>query len=169
MTLRIPKWLMFALAALVLMGAGMAGTRLVVNQSSAGDGDTDRPQPRAEDAAADARKCERQAGDFLMELARLESRLALGVGYADYLERVGDARVAYARVPVNDLDVGCLQVAAPAENVLKTHVEAVEVWTKCVGERGCKNESIRPKLRRKWQEASSQLEESRQAMRALKQ
>lgn len=170
MPVRIPRWLLFGLAALALIGAGVGGTLLIVNDSTGADRGTNAPDPRVEEAAAvDARECEQQAGNLLAELQDLESRLAVGVDYEEYFERVGDARVAYDRVPVNDLDFGCLEVAAPAEKVLKTHFEAAEVWTKCVEDRDCENDSVQPKLRRKWQMASSQLEESRQALRALKQ
>ncbi len=169
MPLRIPRWLLVGLASLALIGVGVAGTLLIVNESTVEDGDADARKPRVEEAAAvDARKCEQQTGNLLAELDGLESRLAIGVDYQEYLKRVGDARVAYERIPVNDLDLRCLNVAAPAEKVLRTHLEAAEVWTKCVGDRDCKNDSIRPRLRRKWKKASSQLEESRRALRALK-
>lgn len=170
MPLRVPRWLLVGLASLALIGVGVAGTLLVVNQSTPEDGDTDAPKPQVEEAVAvDARKCEQQTSTLLSELEGLESRLEIGVDYQEYLKRVGDARVAYARIPVDDLALGCLNVAAPAEKVLRTHLEAAEVWTKCVGDGDCKNDSIRRKLRRKWEKASSQLEQSRQALRALTQ
>ncbi len=170
MTLRIPKWLLVGLAVLVLTGAGVAGLRLLENEGPGEDGDPGAAEPPIEKAAAvDARKCEQQAGDFLRELEGLESRVILGVAYVDYLERVNEARLAYQRIPVDALDLACVEVAAPAERVLTTHLEAAEVWTKCVRDRDCGNASILPKLRRKWEKASTQLEESRQAMRALRQ
>ena len=169
MPLRVPRWLLVGLAPLALIGVGVAGTLLVVNESTVEDGDADAPEPREEAAVVYARQCQQQTRNLLAGLEGLESRLAIGVDYQEYLRRVGDARVAYERIPVNDLDLRCINAVAPAEKALRTHLEAAEVWTKCVGDRKCENDSIRRKLRRKWKTASSQLAESRQALRSLEQ
>ncbi len=168
MPLRIPRWLPVGLASLALIGVGVAGTLLVVNESTVEDGDADAPEPRVEEAAVVyARRCQQQTRNLLAGLEGLESRLAIGVDYQEYLRRVGDARVAYERIPVNDLDLRCINAVAPAEKALRTHLEAAEVWTKCVGDRKCENDSVRRQLRRKWKTASNQLEQSWQALRGL--
>ena len=170
MPLRIPRWLLVGLASLALIGVGVAGTLLVVTDSTGEDGAADAPEPQVEEASlVYARRCEQQTRSLLAGLEGLESRLAIGLAYQEYLRRVGDARVAYDRIPVNDLDLRCINAVAPAEKALRTHLEAAEVWTKCVRDRDCEHDSSRLKLRRKWKKASSQLEQSRQALRALKQ
>lgn len=169
MPLHLPKWLLLGLAALVLIGVSVAGTLLVVNQSTAKDG-VAAPAPQGAAAPpVDARtKCERQAGALLVGLEKLEIDLAVGLPYAEYVERVDQLRAAYERVPVAELDIGCLKVASPAEKAFEIHVEAAEAWTRCVGDRGCEKAAITPKLRRSWDEATSRLRESGLALAALR-
>lgn len=170
MPLRAPRWLLVGLASLALIGVGVAGTLLVMNESTVEGGDGGAPESPPEEAlAVDARQCEQQTDNLLAGLDGLETRLEIGLDYEEYLKRVGDVRVAYERIPVDDLGLECLEVAAAAEKALRTHLEAAEVWTRCVADRNCENDSIRPKLRKTWGKASSQLEESRQALRALTQ
>jgi len=95
-------------------------------------------------------------------LENLEIGLAIGLAYAEYFERVGELHAAYERVPVADLDIGWLEVAAPAERAFETHLEAARPGRGAWGSR-VRERLDHIKLRGKWKKAARQLRESGQA------
>jgi hypothetical protein len=127
----------------------------------------------AEEAAAEAAalqaECEAQFRDLLDELAELDSRLAVGVQFDDYLDLVGDARVAYDAIPFDDLAQDCVvEVGLPAEKALNLYVKASNLWNNCVGNFNCDfDKDLEPKLQERWAEASVKLDDAQEGLDEL--
>ena len=128
--------------------------------SSAPASTTARPTPIPE-----AVSCPDPVVTFVEALEELDSRLTIGLNFTDYSERVGDARVAYDRIDVADLDEACLdQVAVPAEDALNAYVNAYTIWNDCISDADCDNDSITPELQAKWAEATELILTLREAL-----
>jgi hypothetical protein len=103
---------------------------------------------------------------FVDELQELDSRLDVGLTFAAYGEKVGDASVAYDRIPFKKLDFDCtLEVGVPAEKALNLYIEANNIWNDCVSDIYCSNDSITPKLQRKWAQATRKIRQARSALK----
>jgi hypothetical protein len=110
--------------------------------------------------------CPRPVVRFVDALTELDSRLSVGLNYANYSDHVGDARVAYDRIDVKDLDLDCLtDVGAPAEKALNYYIDAYKIWNDCVGDIYCSNDDIRSKLQRKWAQATAKIDKAKAALR----
>lgn len=94
---------------------------------------------------------------MLTALDTLESRLAAGLSYEQYFEEVLQAKSAYASVPVNELELPCLTLGAPAEKALDQYIEAANTWRECRADTRCATYSIEPRLQHKWRVASHYL------------
>ena len=102
---------------------------------------------------------------FVDALTELDSRLSVGLNFTNYSERVGDARVAYDRIPFKQLEYRCVHnVGVPAEDALNLYVQAYTIWNHCVGDIYCSNDSITRKLQRKWAEATRKLNHVQNAL-----
>jgi exonuclease VII small subunit len=59
-------------------------------------------------------------------------------------------------------------VALPAERALNRYVEADNIWKNCEDELNCAEEQIMPKLRSKWRQATTHLDEAGSGLAALR-
>jgi hypothetical protein len=102
---------------------------------------------------------------FVDVLADLNSRLGVGLNFQSYSDRVGDARVAYDRIEADELDYDCInRVGVPAEKALQLYLDAYNIWNDCVSGYNCSNDSITPKLQRKWAAATAKLDKAKRAL-----
>jgi hypothetical protein len=167
--------------------AGVPGARssltLAVScvESPGGDGSspspTSSPTPSPEDTAAEEAlaeaqalqaECEAALGGLLDTLHEIDSRLGVGIQVEDYTQRVGDARVEYDQVPFRQTDQDCvLEVGVPAEDAINLYIQAGNIWNNCIQNFGCSLDEVEPKMQRKWSQATRELREADQALRAL--
>lgn len=70
--------------------------------------------------------------------AEIDSRLAVGLNYDEYGDRVGDARVAYDALPIGDIERACLKkVAIKLESALSEYLDVLDVWGTCLEDYYC--------------------------------
>jgi hypothetical protein len=137
------------LAVVLLVGTIMAGCG---GSSSQAPGATAAPPESVSGSCVTAMKGLTDA------LFALNSRLSVGMNYAAYGQAVGDAKVAYDKIKIPDLDAACLSgVGKPAEAALNEYLAAYTVWNNCIGTSGCTNDSIKSKLQDHWATASTLL------------
>lgn len=139
------KKIAIALIALLLIGG--VGTALAVQRHNENE---KKEQAAAEEAAAKAERLakaerEREAeeaalqaaiddchglmDDLVQELTDLDSKISVGMVYADYTESVRDVSVAYGRIDIDELEPSCLKhVALDAEKAVNRYSQAAEVW-----------------------------------------
>ncbi len=108
--------------------------------------------------------CGPELAAFVEKLADLDSRLTIGLTFADYGERVGDANVAHDRILVTDLSLDCLNVGVDAEHALQAYVDAHTTWNDCIQDPACSNDSITTELQAKWAEATELIEKAQRAL-----
>ena len=95
--------------------------------------------------------CATALGGLTEALFELDSRLSVGLTYADYSQKVGDARVEYDQVKISDLDADCIRgVGKPAEDAMNEYLSAYTIWNDCNGNTSCKSDSIKPQLQDHW-------------------
>jgi len=115
-------------------------------------------QNQAAEADALAVTCQSEIGDLMDSLDELNSRLDIGLTYADYGDQLGDANVAYDQVPAAELSGGCLDSAAKLEAALNAYIRAYNKWKTCIDDYDCNTDSIEPALQAAWSKASSNLD-----------
>jgi hypothetical protein len=97
----------------------------------------------AAEAAAERRKaqrdkCERQTGQLQAALEQIDSRLAVGMDYDEYGERLGDVRVAYDRVPIKRLEPSCIRAAGiHLERAFNAYNKVLGTWGDCIEDYYC--------------------------------
>jgi hypothetical protein len=148
-------------AAMVLAGQGHPSA-----SSSPATGST--PSAAATDtptaATADS-QCVSQLGSFVSSLEDLNSRLSVGLNFADYSTRVGDAKVAYDKIPVSQLSADCTNlVGVPAQDALNDYITAYNTWNDCIDKVGCTNDSIKTQLQADWSKASDSIDQAKAAL-----
>jgi hypothetical protein len=150
---------MRSLAAALLVGSAIGLAGCGGGDAPAAAGAADRPEARAERAAAGTDpRCLNQLGGLLGSLDRLRDQLVAGVTYEQYVGELNDVRAAYAKLPFERLGLDCLsRVGTTAERSLNRHIEAAEIWSECVEVPGCQSSSVEAKLQRKWRQGSSLL------------
>jgi hypothetical protein len=105
-----------------------------------------------------SRECADAVAPFTEALTDLDSRLNVGLNFGAYSEKVADARVAYDRLPISELDTACITlVAQPEEDAFNAYVRAYNTWNDCVGDVDCSNDSIESKLQAEWSKATDLL------------
>jgi hypothetical protein len=135
-----------------------------------GGGSTDRavtasPSPTMDVPDVVPISCPDEVIDLVETLEDLDSRLSVGLNFAAYSERVGDAQVAYDRIDVKDLDSGCIEhVGAPAEDAMNAYIRAYNIWNDCIGDIECENDSITPDLQAEWADATGLIQEARDGL-----
>lgn len=113
----------------------------------------------------DTAACEQELGDLITSLEEVESRLAIGLPYADYRDRVADARVAYDRIDFGELEQACVsEVGVFVEQGLNRYQRAATRWGNCIADFDCDTDSIDPALQREWNRASDLIDRSREAL-----
>ena len=118
------------------------------------------PSPTAKAVA-----CPQPVQDFMAALEDLDSRLSVGLNFADYGTKVGDVKVVYDKVDASKLSVDCVtDVGTPAEAALNDYIDAYNTWNDCIGTSGCTNDSIKSKLQAKWADATDKIGEAKKAL-----
>jgi hypothetical protein len=102
--------------------------------------------------------CADTLGEFLGSLHELDSRLDVGLNVNEYSNRVGDLKVAYDKIALEDLPQECVtKVGVPAEEALNQYMAALTQWRDCItyGSGGCE-----PQLQDYWSGASDKIAEA---------
>ena len=165
--MRLRARIVFALCVVVLAGCGGSlapgATSATATPSSTATA-IPTPQPTARPTPVRP-VCPKSIVRFVNALQELDSRLDVGLTFAAYGDKVGDASVAYDRIPFKKLDLECtLRVGVPAERALNLYIEANNIWNDCIGNIYCSNDSITPKLQRKWAQATTKIRQARRAL-----
>ncbi|WP_217924506.1 hypothetical protein [Miltoncostaea oceani] len=110
----------------------------------------------------DTAACEQELGELITSLEEVQSRLSIGLPYADYRDRVADARVVYDRIDFDDVEPGCTQdVGVFVEQGLNRYIRAATRWGNCIEDFECDIDSIDPALQREWNRASDLIDRAR--------
>lgn len=118
-------------------------------------GETTPDAPADDQPAVVPVNCPDEMVEFVEALQDLDSRLNVGLNFQAYSERVGDARVAYDRIDIDELGSGCVEhVGAPAEDAMNAYIDAYNTWNDCIGDIDCDNDSITPDLQAEWADAT---------------
>ena len=193
MTLRIPKLVVFALGAVILVACGAAAHFLLIksdsescvsslsgesaecesgNAISQEEYEAQQAEERRERRVATqtAAECRAQLSDFMNALAELDSRLSVGLTFAEYSAQVGDVTVAYDRVPFGQLGAQCVSyVGIPTEDALNSYVKANNIWNGCITDFTCRTNSIDPQLQAEWSAAERDVSDARSGLRDIAQ
>lgn len=109
-------------------------------------------------------RCRALTAPLLRELERLRRRLVPGLDYTGYLEAMRGLRRAYDALPVERLPFACLErVARPAEQALNRYIAALNIWSDCVAEPGCRAAAVEVPLQRRWRDAARRISRARDA------
>jgi hypothetical protein len=111
--------------------------------------------------------CPQAVLDLVDSLNDLNSRLTVGLKQDDYNDRVGDAKVTYDKLNVDDIDAVCAtRVAVKAESALNAYIDANNTWNDCIVDPACDGgDPLTKKLQKKWSEASDLLAEIATALK----
>jgi hypothetical protein len=166
-----------AVALLVLIGVA-AGAKIAKDrqaererieraEAQAKESAKRRARARAK-AMAEYRDCTERLSGFLDELDEINSRLAIGLNYGDYLERLADVSVSYGKISMGD-DVECLTgVGVPAEAAFNQHIKAKDKWSACVDDIDCDTDSIDNSLQTRWSKASQLTDEAKSGLEEMR-
>lgn len=130
----------------------------------------------ADQAKSDQRSCAKLTASARTAMAALNSRLDVGLVYADYSVRVGDVKVAYDKIeqrrsqakddgakdPAASID--CInKVIVPLEAAMGAYTQAASKWNSCNQSSYCST----PDLQGLWTTASTKLERARTGLAAV--
>lgn len=122
----------------------------------------------AEEAAVVAVTCREEVGGLLKALRATDSRLTVGMTFADYGEQVGDISVAYDQMSIGQMDFNCVGGAGvAAEKAFNSYTKAYNTWNDCIGDLYCDTDSIQPELQKQWSRATRQIARARSALGSL--
>jgi len=96
--------------------------------------------------------------------------LSIGLSYDEYGDRVGDARVAYDQLPVNDLARTCLKkVAVNLESALQKYIDVFNVWGDCIEDYYCDFSEGKPndKAQTGWYKAGNLIEDASAGLESM--
>lgn len=157
------------LLAAVVIGCGDSGPTAEEKREAAEQKEKAEEKKEEAVAKAEADKCQGQVGDFLLSLEELEARLEVGLNYDEYFEEVGNVQVAYNRIPINQMDEGCLTlVGVPSENAFNAYREAANIWEDCFEELSCETSNIDPEIQQEWAKASRLRVRAQQGLSAMR-
>ncbi len=140
---------------LLLFGAGAWVWVTVTGDRSGGSAWPDAGSTSAFGVTAQE-VCTQQLKDFSAALHNLDSRLGVGLSFAEYGTAVADAKVANDSVPLSELDAGCLNTATLEVAAFDQYVKAFGEWNRCVGHLLTCNfdQQVKPHVQRRWASAS---------------
>jgi hypothetical protein len=188
MTVRIPRVVLYALGTAVFLAVSVAGFVLFHEPARHCLTDSGMPvscdtadslsydeydlmqeqEAAAAEAEAAADACRRQVGGLQRALEELDSRLTVGLAYDEYSTQVGDAQVAYDRIPIGKLEQDCLfDVGLHLENAMNAYVKADNTWNDCIIDFGCDVDSIDPELQERWAEATREIDKAKSGLVAI--
>jgi len=99
-------------------------------------------------------ECRKVAGTLDDRLSELNSRLSVGVPFAEYGKAVGSAKVAYdkfirdAKAQGGVSDACINKVGIPLESALNAYIRAYQVWNDCIDEYSCSFDKGSPALKK---------------------
>ena len=129
----------------------------------------ERNAKRAEEARTVADACQAQLKGYISVLSETNSRLDVGMSFADYGDQVGDISVAYDRIPIGQMEQDCLfGPGVTSEKAGQAYTDAYNVWNDCISDFGCDIDTIDPELQSEWLRASTKLAQAKQALNALR-
>lgn len=119
-----------------------------------------------EELAAECGKQLRPLADALQEL---DSRLDIGLTYAEYGDQVANVKVAYDRVDWEKgmAGPGCARTAILLERGLRKYAAAHERWQACIESPDCLSDSITTKLQAAWADASKAVDQGVERLNEL--
>jgi hypothetical protein len=159
-------WLSPAATVGILLGLALIMPACGDKGSATADAGTAHPRQAERSVSAATRTCRSQLHGLLDSMDALREKLAVGLSYNDYLREVRAARAAYAGIPVDRLELGCLTtVGTPAERALNRYTEAANTWGDCLALVSCDSESVEPKLQHEWALASERLSSAQAGLR----
>lgn len=121
-----------------------------------------------EAAQAEADECQSQIGGLLKQVQETDSRLSVGLVYAEYSRQIGNVRVAYDQVPFRQLGIECVsEVGKPLEDAMNSYTAAGDRWNDCISDFGCEQDSIDPLLQSDWLDASADLRKAESGLRVI--
>jgi hypothetical protein len=126
-------------------------------------------EAEAEAAAAAGRKakdtaarttCASYLAPLLDELTALESRLGIGMNHSDFAGYVGDAAVAYDRIPFGTMRLECtLTAGIKLKKAINEYIKANNAWQECNVDSGCVVEgAVLDGIRAHWTMATTQID-----------
>ena len=127
-------------------------------------------QAVAERREARRDKCQRQTAQLQEKLEQINSRLSIGMDYDEYGERLGDARVAYDRVPINRLEPPCIRgVAIHLERALNAYNKVLGTWGDCIEDYYCdfSEGAANRTAQTQWAKAGSSINKARRGLREM--
>ena len=116
----------------------------------------------AADGGTASEGCAKAVGPFVDGLKAMNSRLDIGMTYADYGTQLGAVKAAYDDVKWSDLDDDCTKgIGVDAEDAMNHYIKAYGTWRDCIETTGCDNDSIKPDLQAEWSAASTLIDKVR--------
>ncbi|MEV5002003.1 hypothetical protein [Nocardioides sp. LML1-1-1.1] len=114
-------------------------------------------------AEAQFNKCTEATATLLAAAQQLNSRLSVGLSFADYGERVGDVQVAYddSIDAILATPTECLTgVGAKLEVALNRYREVKDLWAECIDDYSCTfgEGEVNKRVQKKWAAASTAIE-----------
>ena len=172
MTLRIPKWLLLSLGALIALAAvGLGVWYFAIRDTGPTQAELREQEMARERAKARrlARECRDQTDELMAAIDDLAGRLqGLGLSYADYGAEVGDASSAYQALGVGRMKFECLSnVGAPLERSLNSYIQAGNVWGDCFEDFDCDVDSIDPQLQDHWAKAGVAASQAKRGLSSM--
>jgi hypothetical protein len=134
--------------ALVLIAGGVfAAVQLTRDDSkeSGGSGTA-----RGDDI--DASSCLDEIGPFLTALDEINSRLDVGLNVGDLSTRLGDAKVEYDKIDIENATSACGDVASDSEDAYNAYLKSVNEWNDCIQSDYCTPAT--PQMQKQWLKAS---------------
>lgn len=165
---------------LVMTAGGCGGPSKAAQEKAAAA--KERKEQAAAQAAEEKRQqrerreqhdhCAAALEDFTSALSEIDSRLSVGLNYAEYGDRLGDAQVAYDRIDIEglqEISPACLSAAVPLENAYNDYLDVLQLWGDCIDDYDCdfsEGETNR-KAQNGWNRAGKALEKSETKLGAM--
>lgn len=153
------------LVVLLIVGAVAVGGYLLLGNRSAPPGVATATPTVA--AARVTEECRSMFAPLYDKLTEIDGKLGIGLNFAEYGDIVGEANVAYGRLPEgSQIPAPCVtSVGVPLENALNAYITAYQSWSECVEDSECDDDANTTILRGHWSRASSEIGKVRTALR----
>ena len=177
------RLLVAGLAMLILTGCGAAqeapaakaaASKSAAAEKAAADRAAAAEKQRAERTAI-YKECTKIITPFDDALSGLNSRLSVGLPFADYSKQVGNVSVAHDKVIKKAKALGgvsdqCVnRVATPLEDALRAYVKAYNVWNACISDTYCTFDGDKLKQAQgSWSKASTLIDKAETALAKLR-
>ena len=144
--------------------AGGAASETTADTTEPSDAEIDQAIADAEEVvnAELAATCVKQLRPLADALSELDSRLDVGLNYAQYSELVATAKVKYDRVNWDKgmRGPGCARTAILLERALNKYTAAYRRWNACIESPSCDTDSITTKLQGAWKDATRAVDQA---------